>query len=335
MHIVVLDACTLNPGDLSWEALTSLGACTIYEHTLPEQRIERIQQAEIVLTNKVPLDDRTLAQLPKLRYIGVLATGYNVVDTHAAAQLGVPVTNIPEYGTRSVAQMTMALLLELCHHVGHHARTVQEGRWVASRDFCYWDTPLYELDGLTMGLAGLGRIGQAVARLSLAFGMHVQAFDPVLDASPLPEVALCDLETLFGTSDVLSLHCPLTPENTGLVNAERLSWMRPSAFLLNTARGPLIDEMALASALHEGKIAGAALDVLSVEPPTAENPLLGAPRCLITPHIAWATHAARARLLATAVDNVVSFLQGAPRNVVNAPLLLTGRGVPVRDDREG
>jgi glycerate dehydrogenase len=216
--------------------------------------------------------------------------------------------------------MTFALLLELCHHVGHHAQTVRDGRWTASADFCYWDHPLIELEGLTMGLIGCGRIGQAVARLALAFGMRVMAHDPSRAASPMPEVTLVDLETVFRESDVLSLHCPLTAGNVGLVNAEHLAWMKPTAFLLNTSRGPLIDAQALADALRAGTLAGAGLDVLAVEPPPADNPLLTAPRCLITPHISWATRAARARLLATAVENVAAFLRGAPQHVVNAPV---------------
>ncbi len=316
MQLVVLDGYTLNPGDLAWDPLHALGDCTIYDRTPPAEVVARAGGAEIVLTNKVVLDAATLAALPALRYIGVLATGYNVVDLAAAAARGIPVTNIPEYSTRSVAQFTFALLLELCHHVGQHARSVREGRWARSIDFSYAETPLLELDGLTMGLVGCGRIGQAVARLAQAFGMTVLAYRPS-QAAPPPGVTLVDLETLFRQSDVLSLHCPLTADNVGLVNAERLAWMKPGAFLLNTARGPLVDADALADALRAGRLAGAAMDVLSTEPPPADNPLLTAPHCLVTPHIAWATRAARVRLLATAADNIAAFLRGAAVNVVN------------------
>ncbi len=315
MNIVVLDGYTLNPGDLSWSGFEALGGCTVHERTPPEQIVARARKAEIVLTNKTPLTAETLAALPKLKYIGVLATGYNVVDVAAARERGVPVTNIPTYGTRSVAQMTFALLLELAHRTGHHTQTVREGRWNQSQDFCYWDHPLIELDGLTFGVIGYGRIGQATAAVARAFGMKVMAYDPIADATAHPE--LTDLETLLRTSDVVSLHCPLTPDNREMINAERLAAMKPTAFLINTARGPLVDEHALAAALNEDRIAGAALDVLAVEPPLPDNPLLQAKNCLITPHIAWATRAARSRLMATAVANVNAFLAGKPENVVN------------------
>ena len=315
MNIVVLDGYTLNPGDLSWSGFEALGGCTVHERTPPEQIVARARKAEIVLTNKTPLTAETLAALPKLKYIGVLATGYNVVDVAAARERGVPVTNIPTYGTRSVAQMTFALLLELAHRTGHHTQTVREGRWNQSQDFCYWDHPLIELDGLTFGVIGYGRIGQATAAVARAFGMKVMAYDPIADATAHPE--LTDLETLLRTSDVVSLHCPLTPDNREMINAERLAAMKPTAFLINTARGPLVDEHALAAALNEDRIAGAAMDVLAVEPPLPDNPLLQAKNCLITPHIAWATRAARSRLMATAVANVNAFLAGKPENVVN------------------
>jgi glycerate dehydrogenase len=315
VKIVVLDGYTLNPGDLSWAALEALGTCSIHERTPPEQLLDRAQAAEIILTNKTPLPGAVIGRLPNLRAIGMLATGYNVVDVVAARARGIPVMNVPAYGTRSVAQMTFALLLELVQQVGHHARTVREGRWAGCRDFCYWDLPLIELEGLTMGLIGYGRIGRATADAARAFGMRVQACDPTADTEEYPE--LTDLETLLRTSDVVSLHCPLTAENTGLINAERLAWMKPTAYLINTARGPLIDEPALAEALVNGRLAGAGLDVLCVEPPRPDNPLLAAPNCLVTPHIAWATRAARERLMATVVDNVRSFLAGTPRNVVN------------------
>ena len=316
IRIIVLDGHALNPGDLSWAALEALGSCSIHERTPPGQILDRARDADIVLTNKTPLTRTTLEQLPRLRAIGVLATGYNVVDVTAARDRGIPVMNVPTYGTRSVAQMTFALLLELVQHVGHHAHTVREGRWANCRDFCYWDMPLVELEGLTMGLIGYGRIGRATADVARAFGMRVVAHDPVSNPAECPE--LTNLETLLRTSDVVSLHCPLTAANAGLINAERLAWMKPTAFLINTARGPLIDEPALAEALNEGCLAGAGLDVLSVEPPHPDNPLLTAPNCLVTPHIAWATKAARKRLMHTVADNVRAFLAGQPRNVVNS-----------------
>ena len=315
-RIVVLDGYTLNPGDLSWEGLLALGDCRVYDRTPTDCIVQRARDAHILLTNKTVLDRDALAQLPRLRYIGVLATGYNVVDVAAARQRGIPVTNVPTYGTRSVAQMTFALLLELAQHVGHHAQTVREGRWSSSEDFCYWDYPLIELDGLTMGLIGLGRIGRATADLAKAFGMRVLGYDPLVP--PVEEIEATDLESLLQTSDVVSLHCPLTEDNRGLIDARRLAMMKPTALLLNTSRGPLIDEAALADALNGGRLAGAGLDVLAIEPPTVDNPLLQANNCLITPHIAWATRAARSRMMNTVLANVRAFLAGKPENVVNA-----------------
>jgi glycerate dehydrogenase len=317
MKIVVLDGYTLNPGDLSWAGLEKLGDCTIHDRTPPEQVVPRAQGAEVILTNKTIVSRQDLEQLPKLRYIGVLATGFNIVDIQAARSRGIPVTNIPTYGTRSVAQMTFALLLEMTQHVAHHAQTVRDGRWTKSLDFCYWDYPLIELEGLTMGVVGIGRIGRAVADLAQAFGMKVLAYDQIRP-EPMPAgVQFVDLQALFRESDVVSLHCPLSPETKNLVNAERLSWLKPSAFLINTSRGPLVDDRALAEALNSGKIAGAALDVLPVEPPPADSPLLKAKNCLVTPHISWATRAARARLMNTAVENIKAFLSGKPQNVIN------------------
>jgi glycerate dehydrogenase len=316
MKIVVLDGYTLNPGDLSWAELRALGTCEVHDRTPPAQVLERAAGAQILLTNKTVLSAETIARLPNLRYLGVLATGYNVVDLAAAQQRGIPVTNIPDYGTPAVAQMTSALLLELTHHVAHHAQTVRAGRWSRSADFCYWDFPLTELAGSTLGLVGLGRIGQAVAQIGLAFGMNVRAHDCAPPAAPPAGVELVSLETLFRQSDVLSLHCPLTPQTKGLVNRERLAWLKPTALLINTARGPLVDEAALAEALNSGRLAGAGLDVLSVEPPPPDNPLLTARNCLITPHIAWATCAARNRLMSVAVANIRAFLEGRPQNVV-------------------
>ena len=316
MNICVLDGHTLNPGDLSWDELKQLGPCEIHERTAPTETTRRAAQTEIVLTNKTALGRTEIAALPKLKYIGVLATGTNVVDLTAARERGIPVTNVPAYGTRSVAQATFALLLELTNRVGHHAHRVRNGAWTNATDWCFWDFPLVELDGLTLGLVGFGRIGAAVAEIAHAFGMNVIAHNSSPKPAP-PFVKFVDLETLFRTSDVVSLHCPLTPQTQQLVNTERLASMKPSAFLLNTSRGPLVDEAALAAALDSGRLAGAAVDVLSSEPPPADNPLLRARNCLVTPHNAWGTHAARARLLHVAVDNVRAFLAGKPRNVVN------------------
>jgi glycerate dehydrogenase len=316
MNICILDGYTLNPGDLSWAELQQFGPCVIYDRTPPAEIVVRAANAEIVLTNKTPLTRATLAALPQLKYIGVLATGTNVVDLAAAREHGIPVTNVPAYGSRSVAQATFALLLELTQRTGPHAERVRAGGWTRAADWCFWDSPLVELDGLTLGIVGLGRIGVTVAEIGRAFGMNVIAHNPSARSGP-PFVRFVDLETLFRTSDVVSLHCPLTPLTKNLVNAERLAWMKPSAFLLNTSRGPLIDEPALAAALNAGRLAGAGLDVLSVEPPPAENPLLPARNCIITPHNAWGTRAARSRLLRVAVDNVRAFLAGQPQNVVN------------------
>jgi glycerate dehydrogenase len=317
MTIVILDGYTLNPGDLSWEGLEKLGALTVYDRTPPDKVVERASGAEAVLTNKTVVSRREIERLYGLRYLGVLATGYNVVDIAAAGEHGVVVTNVPAYGTESVAQMAFAHLLNLARGVGHHARTVREGRWSASEDFCYWDTPLVELAGLTMGIVGFGRIGRATAKLALAFGMKVLAHDPI-PPDPVPEgVVMASLDRIFGECDAVSLHCPLTPETERLVDRDRLARMKPSAFLINTSRGPLIDEEALADALNAGRLAGAGLDVLSAEPPSSDNPLLTARACFITPHIAWATRAARSRLLDSVVENLRAFLEGTPRNVVS------------------
>ncbi len=318
MNIVVLDGHTLNPGDLGWDELKALGPCQIFDRTPPAEVAARAADAEIAVTNKAILHRAQIEAMPKLKCIAVTATGYNVVDTEAAKERGIVVCNVPTYGTRSVAQHTFALLLELTQHVGHHAQTVREGRWVRSPDWCYWDGPLVELDGLTMGIVGYGRIGQATARLAEAFGMRVITTASSSGKPRDPGVTVVSMEQLFSESDVVSLHCPLTPETKHLVNAERLARMKPTAFLLNTSRGPLIDEAALAAALNSGRIAAAALDVLSAEPPLSENPLLSAKNCLITPHNAWAMRAARARLMKTTVENVRAFLAGRPQNVVNA-----------------
>jgi glycerate dehydrogenase len=316
MKIVVLDGHTLNPGDLRWDGLQALGECRIYDRTAPGEVAARAAGADILLTNKTVLSREILGGLPGLRFISVTATGYNIVDVAAARERGIPVSNVPSYGTRAVAQLTLALLLELALHAGHHAQTARDGRWAKCPDYCYWDFPLLELDGLTMGIVGFGRIGRAVADLAAAFGMRVLAHtrtEPPASAA----AQFVSLEKLFRESDVVSLHCPLTPETKLLVNSERLSWMKSSAFLLNTSRGGLVDEAALTEALETGRIAAAAVDVLSVEPPAAGNLLLGAKNCLVTPHIAWATRAARARLLESTVENARAFLLGEPRNVVN------------------
>ena len=318
MKIVVLDGYTLNPGDLSWESVAALGALTVYDRTPPEQVLQRAGGAEIVLTNKTALGRAHFENLPALRYVGVLATGYNVVDVKAAAARGILVTNVPTYGTDSVAQLVFAHLLNACHHVADHARGVREGKWCGCADFSYHDFPLMELNGLTLGLIGYGRIGRATGRLAQAFGMRVLAYDPAAAAMPADGAEFTGLDELLRRSDVVSLHCPLTPETERMMNAAALARMKPTAFLINTSRGALIDEAALAAALNAGTIAGAGLDVLSVEPPRRDNPLLGARNVCITPHLAWATVAARRRLLATAAENVRAFLDGRPVNTVGA-----------------
>ncbi|MES2307933.1 MAG: D-2-hydroxyacid dehydrogenase [Verrucomicrobiota bacterium] len=318
MHsIVVLDGYTLNPGDLSWENLNSLGTLQVYDRTAEQKIISQAKEATILLTNKTPLSASTLQQLPHVKFIGVLATGYNIVDITAARRLGISVANVPSYSADSVAQLTWGLLLELTHHVALHSETVRKGEWSTSTDFCYWKTPLIELAGLTIGIIGLGTIGQKVARIAHAFGMTIQSVQRSKKIElPFP-VKFTDLETLLRTSDVVSLHSPLTPETEKIINSQTLSWMKSSAFLLNTSRGGLIDSSALAQALHQGKIAGAGLDVLESEPPRADHPLLTAPHCLITPHLAWATLAARQKLMNQTVENVRSFIAGKPIHIVN------------------
>ncbi len=320
MKIVILDGKTLNPGDLDWAPIERFGELEIYDRTPAEAVLQRAAGAEILLTNKTPLTRQTIETLGDLRYIGVLATGYNVVDVDAARQRGISVSNVPGYGTAAVAQMVFALLLELTQQVGHHASLVRQGRWSASPDFCFWDRPLVELDSLTMGVVGFGEIGRKVAGLARAFGMRVlvhtrnpQKYKAAHQGNGLD---FCDLDGLFLRSDVVSLNCPLSAETAGMVNSRRLGLMKSSAFLINTGRGPLVDERALAEALRGGQLAGAGLDVLAQEPPAADNPLLQAPNCVITPHIAWAARAARQRLLTTAVANVEGFVCGRPQNLV-------------------
>lgn len=317
MRIIVLDGYTLNPGDLVWDKLRSLGELTVYDRMPVDQTVEEAKGFDILLTNKAPVTREMIDLLPDLKYIGVLATGYNIVDVKAAAERGIPVTNIPVYGTYSVAQMVFSHLLNLCQHTAEHSASVFQGKWTASPDFCYWDFPLIELYGLTMGIIGLGRIGTATAGMAKAFGMNVIAHDPSLKTSPIPGVTLTTLETVFQTSDVVSLHCPLTESNREFVNAALIKQMKPGAFLINTSRGQLVNELDLAEALNNGTIAGAGLDVLSVEPPDPKNPLLSARNCTITPHISWATRAARERLMGMAYENLKAFLEGHPVNIVN------------------
>ncbi|MBI5830920.1 MAG: D-2-hydroxyacid dehydrogenase [Armatimonadetes bacterium] len=314
-RIVVLDGHAANPGDLSWSALEALGELTVWERTPADLTVARAAGAQVVLTNKVLLNRTEVAALPDLRYVGVLATGYNVVDLNATRERGVVVTNVPAYSTASVVQVTFALLLELTHRVGHHDDLVHQGRWVSSPDFSFFDQPLVELDGLTLGIIGLGGIGQAVARVAQALGMNVIA--ATRTPRQVPGVELVALEALAARADVISLHCPLTAENTGLVDAAFLARTKPTAYLINTARGPLLNEADVAAALNDGRLAGVGVDVLSTEPPLADNPLLSCRNCVITPHYAWASVAARRRLLAVAADNVAAFLAGAPKNVVN------------------
>lgn len=318
MKIVVLDGYTLNPGDISWDGLRELGEVVLYEHTPFNQVIERARGAEVVFTNKTPLTAAEFEALPDLKYIGVLATGFNVVDIEEAKYRNIVVTNIPTYGTKSVAQMTFALLLEMTQHVKEHSDAVFQGEWSSSRDFCFWKHPLIELEGKTMGVIGFGKIGQSVANAAGAFGMKVLAYDAMkTDQSQRKDFQWAALEELLSQSDVVSLHCPLTPETKGMINKETLMKMKQSAFLINTSRGPLIVEVDLADALNRDQISGAGLDVLATEPPLSDNPLLSAKNCIITPHISWATREARSRLMETAVDNLSKFIKGTPANVVN------------------
>jgi glycerate dehydrogenase len=321
MKIVVLDGHALNPGDLNWGELEQLGDVQVYDRTPVDQVVKRASGAQVVLTNKTVLAADTLAALVELRYVGVLATGYNVVDVEAARKGGIAVANVPGYSTASVAQMVFALLLEMTSHVGHHARMVRDGCWSASPDFTFLDRPLTELDGLTLGVVGFGAIGRRVAVLARAFGMNVLAHtrhpEKYQGGGAAEDVEFTDLDALFSRSDVVSLHCPLTTETERMVDASRLARMKSGAWLINTGRGPLVDEAALADALNSDRLAGAGLDVLSSEPPPISNPLLQAENCVITPHVAWATRAARQRLMAVTVANVRDFLAGKRSNVVN------------------
>ena len=316
MNIVVLDGYTLNPGDLNWKNLEALGECRIYERTSPDDVVNRSLNAEIILTNKTPLTGDDIRQLNKLKYIGVLATGYNIVNIEAAKKRNILVTNVPTYGTDSVAQQTFAHILNFTNRIAQHSKSVFEGTWSSSKDWCYWDYPLIELSGLTLGIIGFGRIGQAVAQLGLAFGMKILFYDPQQLAFP-ENVKKVDLEKLFKESDIVTLHCPLTDETEGFVNTDRLKLMKKTAFLINTSRGQLINEKDLADSLNNDKIAGAGLDVLPIEPPELNDPLLRAKNCFITPHNSWATKASRTRLMDAVIDNLKAFLNHKPKNVVN------------------
>lgn len=317
MRIVVLDGYTLNPGDLRWDGFEEMGNVTVYDRTDCENIVGRSKNAEILLTNKTPLTADTINKLPNLKYIGVLATGYNVIDVKAAADKGVIVTNIPTYGTYSVAQMVFSLLLELCQHVQAHSDTVKKGEWSNSPDFCYWKYPLIELYGKTMGIIGFGRIGRQVAKIADAFGMKIAATDSIQTNAPdYDGFAWMEVSDLLEVSDVLSLHCPLFPETEKMINTDTIKLMKRTALIINTSRGGLINDKDLAVALNNGEIAGAALDVLSAEPPEKENPLFSVKNCLITPHISWATKEARARLMGIAEDNLKAFIAGKPINTV-------------------
>jgi glycerate dehydrogenase len=317
MKIVILDGYTENPGDLSWEGFEALGELKVYDRTSKEDIVPRISDAEIVITNKTPLDETIFAACPSIRYIGVLATGYNVVDVNAASKRQIIVTNIPTYGTTAVAQFTFALLLEICHHVWKHNEAVKSGEWARRGDFCFWDYPLIELAGKTMGIIGFGRIGQKVARIAESFDMNIIAVDEYIDKS-LESDAMhyVSLDTLLVKSDIISLHCPLLPSTKGIINKNTIGKMKHGVILVNTSRGPLIIEEDLKEALTSGKVAYAAVDVVSSEPINEDNPLLAAPNCIITPHIAWAPRESRKRLMDIAVNNLKAFLAGNPINIV-------------------
>ncbi len=318
MNIVVLDGYTLNPGDISWDCFTTLGDLKVYDRTPPDQIIHRIGDARAVLTNKTPITDDIMAACPSLKYIGVLATGFNVVDTRAAAIRGITVTNVPTYGTDAVAQHVFALMLELCSHVGAHSDAVNKGRWTASQDFCFWDYPIIEIAGKTLGVVGFGRIGQAVARVAQAFGMTVLANDSVSSYSGNEKnIRFVSFGELLKESDIISLHCPLTNETNGMIHTETIDKMKTGVLIINTSRGGLVVEKDLADALQNGKVGGAGLDVLPIEPPGPGSALIGAPNCIITPHIAWAARESRDRLMETACKNLASYLTGKIVNKVN------------------
>lgn len=318
VKIVILDSYALNPGDLSWDWLTDLGECEIYDRTPAEKIFERCDGADIILTNKTPLNRKMLQKLYNLKYIALLSTGYNIVDCECAKESGIPVSNIPAYSTNAVAQLTFSLILEITNAVGLHSQSVKSGEWSACPDFCYWKTPLAELCGKTIGIVGFGQIGQAVADIAEAFKMNVIAVSGhETDQSHRKHFRWVDTDTLIRTSDIISLHCPLTEKTTGLVNEEFLNKCKDGAIIINTSRGPVVDDKALANALNSGKLSGAGLDVLTAEPPSAKNPLLTAKNCFITPHIAWAAFETRERLMNILRENVLAYLNGTPQNVVN------------------
>lgn len=320
MKIVVLDGYTENPGDLSWAELEKLGQLTVYDRTAYEESpliAQRIGDAEVIVTNKTPISQQTLEQCPNLKLIAVLATGYNVIDCAAARKKGVSVVNVPTYGTASVSQYSIALLLEICHHIGHHDQSVHAGNWANNADWCYWDYPLIELEGKTMGIIGFGRIGQAEGRIARALGMRVLAYDLYPSDSGRAIGAYVDLDTLYRQSDVISLHCNLTPENTRMINKDSIAKMKDGVILINNARGQLIDEQDVADALNSGKLAAAGLDVVYTEPIREDNPLLKAKNCIITPHISWAPKESRQRIMDVTAENIRAFLAGRPQNVVN------------------
>lgn len=317
MKIVVLDGYCVNPGDLSWEGLSTLGKLTVYDRTPEGDVTSRIGDAEFVLTNKTPITLATLDACPGIRYIGVLATGYNVVDTAAAKEKGIPVTNVPAYATTAVGQFAIALLLEICHHIGHHNNAVQSGRWRQSLDFCFWDYPLLELAGKTMGIIGLGRIGMSTAKIAKALDMRVIAYDRYPTDAGRSVAAYVSLDTLLGESDIISLHCPLLPETRGIICDETIHKMKDGVIIINNSRGALINEMELATALKSGKVRAAGLDVVSREPIKEDNSLLGLDNCIITPHISWASRESRQRLMDMAVENIQMFINGKLSNVIN------------------
>lgn len=317
--IVVLDGYTLNPGDNPWTEIEAFGSLTVHDRTLdPKDIVPRSADADILITNKTPITKETIDRLPKLKYIDVIATGYNVVDYKYARTKGIPVSNIPEYGTNAVSQFVFALLLELCHHVGHHSEAARSGRWADHKDFCFWDNPLIELYGRTLGILGLGRIGRRVGAIGSALGMKIIAYDIFKGNPPSYPFDWVEFEDLLSRSDVVSLNCPLFPENTGMINKTNLKLMKKSAFLINSARGGLVVDQDLADALNAGALAGAAMDTIGLtEPPVKENPLLTAKNCITTPHIAWAAQESRSRLMHTAAENIKGYLAGKPINVVN------------------
>lgn len=320
MKIVILDGYTENPGDLSWEELAKLGELTVYDRTSltnEDEAIERIGGAEVVITNKTPITKRVIDACPNMKYIAVLATGYNVVDYHYARERGIPLSNVPTYGTASVGQFAIAMLLEICHHVAHHSETVHAGKWERCQDWCYWDYPLIELDGKTMGIIGFGRIGQQTGRIAKAMGMRILAYDNHPNDSGRAIAQYVDLDGLLASSDVIALHCPLFPETQGIINRETIAKMKDGVILLNNSRGPLVVEQDLADALNSGKVYAAGVDVASTEPIRGDNPLLTAKNCIITPHISWAPRESRQRIMDCTVENVKAYLAGSPINVVN------------------